>query len=87
MSNKNYRTLNGIFKALAPIVNNLVGGYQIEKNDEDIAIYCNGYPYEPFSGYAIIRLRPVLKRTNFMVRINSQKDRVELLVWVNDEIC
>lgn len=85
MSKRNYRTLDGIFKALAPIVKHLVGGYQIERNDEDIAIYCNSYTFEPFGGYAIIHLLPVLKRTNWMIRANSYEKRVELLVWENDD--
>lgn len=85
MSNKNYRTLDGIFKALAPIVNNLVGGYQMEKNDEDIAIFCKSYDYEPFGGIPIIHLLPVLKRANWMVRTNYLEKRIELLVWVDDD--
>lgn len=85
MSNKNYRTLDGIFKALAPIVQRLAGECKIERNDEDIAIYCNNYVDEPFGGYAIIRLLPVLKRATWMVRRNSIEKRIELLVWVNDD--
>ena len=85
MSNKNYRTLDGLFKALSPIVNNLVGGYKIERNDEDIAIFCKSYRFEPVSSYAIERLLPVLKRANWMVRCNDLDDRVEILVWINDD--
>lgn len=84
MSQKNYRTLDGLYKALSPIVANLIGGYQIEKNEEDIAIYCNSYRFEPIGNYAIIHLLPVLKRANWMVRCNNLEDRVELLVWIND---
>lgn len=85
MSNKNYRTLDGLFKAIAPIVQRLAGEYKIERNVEDIAIYCNSYVDEPFGGYAIIRLLPVLKRANWMVRHHSIEKRIELLVWVNDD--
>lgn len=85
MSNKNYRTLDGLFKALVPIVNHLAGEYKIERNDEDIAIYCNSYIYEPFGDYAIIRLLPILKRAHWMVRRHSIEKRIELLVWVNDD--
>lgn len=86
MSNKNYRTLDGLYKALAPIVNNLVGGYKIEKNEDDIAIFCNNYRFEPMGSYAIEHLLPVIKRANWMVRCNDLEDRVELLVWINDDI-
>lgn len=85
MSKKNYRTLDGLYKALEPIVNNLVGGYKIVKNNEDIAIFCNSYTLEPFGDYAIIRLLPVLKRAKWMVRSNTVEQRVELLVWLVDD--
>ena len=85
MSKKNYRTLDGLYKALEPIVKNLVGGYQIVKNKEDIAIFCNSYKLAPVEGYAIIRFLPVLKRANWMVRTNTFEARVELLVWLCDD--
>lgn len=86
MSNKNYRTLDGLYKALLPIVNNLVGGYKIERNEDDIAIFCNSYRFEPVGSCAIVHLLPVLKRANWMVRCNDLEDRIELLVWINDDI-
>ena len=86
MSKKNYRTLDGLYKALLPIVNNLVGGYQIEKNEEDISIFCNTYELEPVGGIVIIHLLPVLKRANWMVRASYYEKRVELLVWLCDDI-
>lgn len=85
MSKKNYRTLDGLYKAILPIVNNLAGGYQIEKNEEDIAIFCNSYKLEPIGGYAITRLLPVLKRAAWMVHTNTFEQRVELLVWLDDD--
>lgn len=85
MSKKNYRTLDGLYKALLPIVANLVGGYKIVKNEEDIAIFCNSYKLEPVGGEAITRLLPVLKRANWMVRTNTFEQRVELLVWLVDD--
>ena len=85
MNKKNYRTLDGLFKAIKPIVANLVGDYKIVKNEEDIAIFCNSYKFEPVGGYAITRLLPVLKRANWMVRTNRFEERVELLVWLNDD--
>lgn len=86
MSKENYRTLNGLYKALEPIVKNLAGGYQIEKNEEDISIFCNTYELEPVGGIAIIHLLPVLKRANWMVRASYYEKRVELLVWLCDDI-
>lgn len=86
MSNKNYRTLDGLYKALSPIVANLIGGYQIEKNDDDIAIFCNSFRFEPVGSCAIEHLLPVLKRANWMVRCNDLEDRVELLVWIDNDI-
>ena len=86
MSKKNYRTLDGLYKAILPIVKNLAGGYQIEKNQKDIAIFCNSYKLEPVAGYAITRLLPVLKRANWIVRTNYREQRVELLVWLCDDI-
>lgn len=85
MSKRNYRTLDGLYKALLPIVKNLVGGYKIVKNEEDIAIFCNSYKLEPIGGYAITHLLPVLKRANWMVRTNTFEARVELLVWLGDD--
>lgn len=85
MSNKKFRTLDGLYKALEPIVNNLVGGYKIERDGDDIAIFCNSYRFEPVGSYAIIRLLPVLKRAKWMVRCNDLYDRVELLVWLDND--
>lgn len=86
MNKKNYRTLDGLYKALFPIVNNLGGAYKIERNEDDIAIFCNNYQFEPMGSYAITKMLPVLKRANWMVRCNGLENRVELLVWINDDI-
>lgn len=86
MSNKNYRTLKGLYKALVPIVTGMVGGYEIEENEDDIAIFVKNYNDEPISGYGIEQLLPVLKRANWMVRYNSFENRVELLVWICDDL-
>ena len=85
MSKRNYRTLDGLYKALEPIVKNSVCVYQIEKNEEDISIFCNSYEFEPVGGSIIIRLLPVLKRANWMVRASYNEKRVELLVWLVDD--
>ena len=85
MKKNKFKTLDGLYKALLPIVNNLVGGYKIEMNVEDVAIFCTSYEDEPFAGYAIIHLLPILKRATWMVRRNSYDKRVELLVWVDND--
>lgn len=84
MNKKNYRTLDGIYKALLPITNNYCGMCEMQKNEEDIAIFFNDYPEEPISGPDIVKLLPVLKRTNWMVRRNSYERRIEILTWVNN---
>ena len=85
MSKRNYRTLDGLYKALLPIVNNYMGQCKIEKNEEDIAIFFNYYPDEPISGLDIVKLLPVLKRAEWMVRRNSYERRIEILTWVNND--
>lgn len=85
MSNKNYRTLNGLYKALLPIVKNYMGQCKIEKNEEDIVIFCNYYPDEPISGLFIVKLLPVLKRAIWMVRRNSYEKRIEIMTWICDD--
>lgn len=85
MSNKNYRTLDGLYKALLPIVNNYMGQCKIEKSEEDIAIFFNYYPDEPIGGHDIVKLLPVLKRASWMVRRNSYEKRIEILTWINND--
>lgn len=86
MSKKNYRTLNGLYKALLPITNNFCGMCKMQKNEEDIEIFFNDFRDEPISGVDIVKLLPILKRANWMVRCNGLENRVELLVWINDDI-
>lgn len=86
MSKKNYRTLNGLYKALLPITNNYCGMCKMEKNEKDVAIFFNYYPDEPICGVDIVKLLPVLKRTNWMVRRNFYEGRIEILTWVKDDI-
>ena len=85
MSKKNYRTLDGLYKALLPITNNYCGQCKMQKNEEDIAIFFNYYPDEPISGLDIVKLLPVLKRAEWMVRRNSYERRIEILTWVNHD--
>ncbi len=85
MSKKNYRTLDGLYKALLPITNNYCGLCKMEKNEEDIAIFFNYYPDEPISGRDIVKLLPVLNRAIWMVRRNTYEKRIEILTWVSND--
>lgn len=58
----------------------------MQKNEEDIAIFFNYYPDEPISGTDIVKLLPILKRANWMVRRNSYEKRIEILVWIDNDI-
>lgn len=84
MSKRNYRTLDGLYKALLPIVNNYCGQCKMEKNEEDIAISFGGHYDASIYGPDIVRLLPVLKRANWMVRRNYSKIRLEILVWIDN---
>ena len=86
MNKKNYRTLDGLYKALLPIVNNKLCDCQIEKNRKDIRIYGNLYREQPLYGADIEHLLPILKRACWMVRTNTFEARVEILVWLCNDI-
>lgn len=85
MSNKKYRTLDGLYKALVPVTNNYCGMCKVQKNEEDIAIFFNYYPDEPICGADIVKLLPVLKRSYWIVRRNTYEKRIEILTWVSDD--
>ena len=85
MSNKNYRTLDGLYKALERILNNSLSEYRIEKNDADLAIFSAINGYDVIANFAIETLLPILKRAVWMVRRNNIKDRMELLVWIDND--
>lgn len=84
MNKKNYRTLNGLYKALLPITNNYCGMCKMEKNEKDIAIFFGGLYEDIIYGPDIVRLLPILKRANWMVRRNYSKIRLEILVWIDN---
>lgn len=85
MSKKNYRTLDGLYKALLPIVNNYCGQCKMEKNEDDIAIFFDDHYDASIYGPDIVRLVPVLKRANWMVRHNTYEKRLEILVWIDSD--
>lgn len=84
MSKKNYRTLDGLYKALLPITNNYCGMCKMEKNEKDITIFFGVHYEDIIYGPDIVRLLPVLKRANWMVRRNYSKIRLEILVWIDN---
>lgn len=85
MSNKNYRTLDGLYKALLKQKLHCASDYTFQKNDEDITIFNAEYSHGSISGFLIEDLMPVLKKSVWMVRHSYLHDRVELIVWIADD--
>lgn len=85
MSKKNYRTLNGLFKAIQKHCNEYCSEYTLQKNDEEIIVFNPEYEDAAFSGMLIEDLIPVLKRALWMMRYNSIERRIELLVWIGND--
>lgn len=85
MIKKNYRTLGGLYKALQKRMGNYAYHYTIQKNENDIAIYCDEYPDTSISGQLIYDLVPVLDRSVWMVHHNHLHNRIEILTWLVDD--
>lgn len=84
MSNKNYRTLDGLYKAILKLKKTYSYEYAVQKNDTDIDIF-NAEDFQgAISGMLIEDLMPVLKRSNWMIHHCSFPDRIELVVWIDD---
>lgn len=84
MSNKNYRTLDGLYKAILKLKKNYAYDYAVQKNDTDIDIF-NAEDFQgAISGMLIEDLMPVLKRSSWMIHHCSFPDRIELVVWIDD---
>lgn len=84
MSNKNYRTLDGLYKAILKQKKNYAYDYAVQKNDSDIDIF-NAEDFQgAISGMLIEDLMPVLKRATWMIHHDSFLDRIELVVWIDD---
>lgn len=87
MSKKNYRTLDGLYKAILKRKTHVATDYTFLKNDEDIIIFNSDYPHGGVSGVLIEDLMPVLKRSCWMIRHNLLLDRIELTIWIcNDNV-
>lgn len=85
MKKNKFKTLDGLYKALERIMVNSLSEYRIEKNVKDIAIFSAIYGYDVVGFFVIETLLPVLKRAVWMVRRNNIKDRIELLVWIDND--
>lgn len=86
MSNKNYRTLDGLFKALQRQKKTYAYEYKVQKNNADVIIYNSEDTHGAISGLLIEDLMPVLKRATWMISHNFIHDRIELVVWVSYDI-
>lgn len=85
MSNKNYRTINGLYKALLPAIKHFGADYEIIKNDEDVTIFSATETDGMICGTDIEYLMPILKRCCWMIRRNTLEQRIELVVWNVDD--
>lgn len=85
MSKKNYRTLDGLYKALQKRMGTYSYHYTIQKNENEVAIYCDEDPSASISGQLINDLVPVLDRSVWMVYHNHLHDRIEILAWIVDD--
>ena len=84
MSNKNYRTLDGLYKAILKLKKTYAYDYAVQKNDTDIDIF-NAEDFQgAISGMLIEDIMPVLKRSSWMIQHSSFPDRIELVVWIDD---
>ena len=83
MSNKNYRTLDGLYKAILKLKKTYAYEYTIVKNDEDVIVYNSEDTHGAISGMLIEDLMPVLKRATWMISHSYIPDRIELVVWID----
>lgn len=84
MSNKNYRTLDGLYKAILKLKKTYAYNYAVQKNDTDIDIFNADDFQGAISGMLIEDLMPVLKRSSWMIHHCCFPDRIELVVWIDD---
>lgn len=85
MSNKNYRTLDGLYKALQKRKRTYAYEYTFLKKEWDVIVYNSEDKDGAISGVLIEDLMPVLKRCYWMVSYNSHLDRMELVAWIRDD--
>lgn len=86
MSKKNYRTLDGLFKALQKQKKAYAWEYTFEKKEWDVIVYNSEDNQGAISGVFLEDLMPILKRCYWMISYNSHHERMELIAWVRDDI-
>lgn len=86
MNKKNYRTLNGLYKALLKRKKTYACEYTFVKKEWNVIVYNSEYNEGTISGVLLEYLMPVLKRCYWMISYNSHLDRMELVAWVKDDI-
>lgn len=86
MSKKNYRTLDGLYKALLKRKRTYAYEYKFVKKEWDVIVYNSEDNQGAISGVFLEDLMPVLKRCYWMISYNSHLDRMELVAWVRDDI-
>lgn len=85
MSNKNYRTLDGLYKAILKLKKTFAYEYACRKNEKKVVIFNSEDKEGAISGILIEDLMPVLKRSYWMIRYSEYRQRMELVAWVNDD--
>lgn len=85
MSNKNYRTLDGLYKAILKRKGDYSYRYTIEKKGWNVIIFNSEDDEGTISGLLIEDLIPVLKKCYWMISYDDYRERMELVAWVNDD--
>lgn len=86
MSKKNYRTLDGLYRALQKHKKTYAYEYTIQKNNADVIVYNSEDTQGAISGMLIEDLMPVLNRSTWMISHSNIHDRIELVVWVSYDV-
>lgn len=86
MSNKNYRTLDGLYKAILKQKKTYAYEYTIQKNNADVIVYNSEDTQGAISGMLIEDLMPVLNRSTWMISYSQLYSRIELVVWVSYDV-
>lgn len=86
MNKKNYRTLDGLYKALLKQKKTYTYEYTFVKKGWDVIVYNSEDNQGAIRSVFLEDLMPVLKRCYWMISYNSHLDRMELVAWVKDDI-
>lgn len=86
MSKKNYRTLDGLYKAILKLKKTYAYEYACRKEGWNVIIFNSEDKDGAISGILIEDLMPVLKRSYWMISYSQLYSRMELVVWVDNDI-